>query len=76
MSSIDTLKDHYHKLFNLILTTGIFPSSWSESLLMPIYKKGQKNDTNNYRGIALSSCLSKVLLSIINKRITNYFGTK
>ncbi|ESP04355.1 hypothetical protein LOTGIDRAFT_136287, partial [Lottia gigantea] len=26
----------------------------------------------NYRGIALSSCLSKVFLSIINKRITTY----
>lgn len=41
--------------FNNILLTGHVPLEWKESYLVPIYKKGDKADINNYRGIALHS---------------------
>ena len=59
-------------LFNDILDSGIFPQSWRLSFLTPVFKKGDRNDANNYRGIAISSCLGKVFLSIINKRISTF----
>ena len=44
------------KLFNLILKTGIIPTSWGISFISPIYKnKGPKSDPDNYRGISLIS---------------------
>ena len=33
---------------------------WRENMIKPIYKGGGFIDTNNYRGIAISSCFSKL----------------
>ena len=38
------------KIFNLVLGVGHFPESWSERLITPIFKNGDKFDPNNYRG--------------------------
>ncbi|KAK3099269.1 hypothetical protein FSP39_001936 [Pinctada imbricata] len=62
----------YQKIFNKILNTGIFPSKWSKGYITPIHKAGNASDPNNYRGIMINSCLSKVFTSIINDRLYNY----
>jgi hypothetical protein len=56
-SSIQILLKGYYKLFNLIPEAGQFPDQWCEGLITPIFKPGDKNDTNNYRGICVTSCL-------------------
>ena len=61
-------------LFNLILKNQKYPKQWDLSYITPIHKKGDLNDANNYRGIAISSCLSKVFTSILNYRLTNYMS--
>ena len=61
-----------YKLFNVILKSGCFPKSWGTSILVPLHKKGYTTDVNNYRGIAISSCISKVLTKIMNQRIYKY----
>ena len=52
----------YTNLFNLILHTGVIPEIWTESIIKPIiYKqKGDRNNLDNYRGISLISCFSKL----------------
>jgi hypothetical protein len=57
------------KLFNCILDTGYFPSSWSSAVIVPILKKGDTTDPNNYRGISLVSNLGKLFTSVLNKRL-------
>ena len=59
-------------LFNNILTSGIFPESWSYALVVLVHKKGSKNDLNNYRGISLLSALAKLFYSVLNTRIMNW----
>ena len=55
------------------MNTGIIPSSWSVSLIQPIYKgKGSLDDPDNYRGISLISCLGKMFTALINNRLTIY----
>ena len=47
----------YCKMFNLVLNTGIIPNSWSEGIMLPIFKnKGNVNDPSSYRPITLVSC--------------------
>ena len=48
------------KLFNIILSSGIYPTEWIQGLIFPIYQTGDPLNPSNYRGIAITSCLSKV----------------
>jgi hypothetical protein len=43
------------KLFNIILSSGIFPNIWNQGLITPIHKSGDTFDPNNYQGISVSS---------------------
>ena len=60
------------KLFNYILSNGTWPSLWKKSYIVPIHKSGDYKDPHNYRGIAVSSCLSKVLTKIMEIRLQDY----
>ena len=58
-------------LFNLILDSGVIPTNWCLGIIIPLYKnKGSVNDPDNYRGITLLSCLSKLFTSALNNIIT------
>ena len=59
-------------LFNMVLSYGSFPKIWSDGLIIPLHKKDDKLDPNNYRGIVISSCLGKLFLKILTKRINKY----
>jgi hypothetical protein len=37
-----------------------------------MFKSGNPNDCNNYRGICVSSCLSKLFTSLLQNRLTNF----
>ena len=39
--------------FNALFEKGIFPTKWTESIVLPLFKKGDVNNPNNYRGISL-----------------------
>jgi hypothetical protein len=41
-----------HKLIISILNKEKLPEEWKQSVIMPIYKKGDKTDCSNYRGIS------------------------
>jgi len=56
-----------NKLFNRILTSGIFPNSWRTNTLT--HKKGEKLNPDNYRGIAVGSNLCKLFCSVLHNRI-------
>ena len=68
--SSDCLLEPLAHLFNIILKNHQFPESWSLSYIVPIHKKGDANEVNNYRGIAISSCLSKLFTSILTNVVS------
>ena len=69
-STVDIMIPVYLSLFNYVLDRGIFPDSWLNGVILPIYKgKGIESDPNNYRPITLLSCLGKLFTSILNKRV-------
>ena len=41
------------KVFNLSLEEGIAPSEWKERNITPLFKKGSRNKSENYRPVIL-----------------------
>ena len=58
--------------FNTVIRLGDFPMDWSDGLIIPIHKKDYRLSVDNYRGIIISSCLGKVFVKILTRRIENY----
>ncbi|GBN29027.1 putative RNA-directed DNA polymerase from transposon X-element [Araneus ventricosus] len=57
-------------LFNRIWQERVFPLSWLKAIVVPIPKPGKdKQYPNNYRPIALTSCLSKLLERMVSARL-------
>ena len=68
----DLILDFFVTFFNCLFDGGIYPESWTESIVLPLYKKGNVNDPNNYRGISLSDVSSKLYSTIINNRLREW----
>ena len=67
-----SLAKHLANLFNVSLKLGKVPVIWKSALVVPIFKKGQKNNPGNYRPISLTSVICRILEHIIHKKITDH----
>jgi hypothetical protein len=59
---------HIHKLFNLAVKQG-FPKPWTQSLIVPIFKNGDRKIPSNYRTIVISPILAKIYGIILENKI-------
>jgi hypothetical protein len=59
-------------IFNLSLTSGIFPDRLKISRTVPIFKAGRTDLCDNYRPIALLSTMSKILEKIVCVQLINH----
>ena len=66
------LLSYIHGLFNKLYEIGYFPESWTEGHIIPIFKKGDKNEASNYRGITLLSIIGKLFTRILNSRLNTW----
>jgi hypothetical protein len=60
------------KLINLSLSTSKVPKKWKIANVIPLFKKGDKHERNNYRPVSLLSCVSKILERIVFKHFFNF----
>jgi hypothetical protein len=56
------------------------PEQWKESIIVPTYKKGDKTDCSNYRGISFLSTTYKILANLLSSKVNskcrgNYWGS-
>ena len=65
----ETALDRMHRICVAIWETGEWPEEWTFSTFIPLPKKGDLKQCENYRTIALVSHASKILLRIILERI-------
>ena len=61
-----------HNLFNKVFEIGYFPERWTEGHIIPIFKKGDKNEASNYRGSTLLSTIVKLFTRILNNQLSNW----
>ena len=62
------------EIFARSISTGIFPSEWKTARVSPIFKKGKKNDPNNYRPISVIPAVAKIFEKVIFEQLYNYFN--
>ena len=60
-------------IFNESLARGDVPDEWRQANVSPVFKKGDKYDTANYRAVSLKciccKTLEHILVSNINKHL-------
>ena len=69
----------HNKLYELILQVWreeSMPNDWKQGLIIPLYKKGDRQKVENYRGITLLSNAYKIFSSILNNRIKTVIKSK
>lgn len=63
---------HYlQNMFNVFLSQETIPDDWCNSLIKLMYKKGNTNDPNNYRPIALENTCLKIFSFLLKNRLYN-----
>ena len=60
-------------IFEVCWEYGMVPTMWKESLVIPVPKKQARGvcETNNFRGISLTSTVCKVLCTVLNNRLSS-----
>ena len=59
-------------MINVSFNKRIFPDFLKVANAIPIHKKGEKLDPNNYRPISLLSHISKLYEKVMHIRLTNF----
>ena len=59
-------------IFNKSLIEGKVPQDWKLANVTPIFKKGSRNLSSNYRPVSLTSVVCRVLESIIRDFVSDY----
>lgn len=57
---------------NCCFDQGVFPNSLKKSIVIPIFKSGEKSEASNYRPISLLPSLAKVIEKLLNSRLKSY----
>lgn len=61
------------KITNKCIREGIFPLTWREAKIVPVYKgKGKRTCLENYRPVALTSVLGKLVESVIRGQMRDW----
>ncbi|KAK9808646.1 hypothetical protein WJX72_001196 [[Myrmecia] bisecta] len=59
-------------MMNRAFITGTVPAAWNVGLLSPVYKRGDRTDTANYRPIAVGEPLARLYANALNQRLLKY----
>lgn len=61
--------EEFWKMINRVWKGEGIPLDWNKGLICPIYKKGEKSEVKNYRGITLMDTAYKIYATILNRRL-------
>ena len=61
-----------HQLITNAWEMGSVPQAWKDASIVTIYKKGDRTDCGNYRGISLLSIAGKIFARILLNRLSTH----
>ena len=59
-------------VFNLSLEERIVPLEWKEANIIPLFKTGSRNKSENYRPVSLTSVICKLLERLIKDHLVDF----
>ena len=71
-SAMNCISPLLTELFNKIILSEYYPKLWEVGLITPLHKGDDISNPDNYRGITINSCLSKLFNQLMNERLTKY----
>ena len=57
METVEQISIQLARVFNLSLKKGVVPFEWKEANIIPLFKKGSINKSENYRPVSLTSVI-------------------
>jgi hypothetical protein len=65
------------QILNIIFEHGVFPVNWQNALFLPFPKPNKPpNIPSSYRPIALTSCICKLFVKVVNVRLVHLLEIK
>ena len=66
------ISDSLCDIFNLSLSSGVFPDSWKVARVVPILKEGLSDDRSNYRPISVLPVASRLFEKVVYDQLYRY----
>ena len=72
METVEQISIPLARVFNLSLKEGVVPFEWKEANIIPLFKKGSRNKSENYRPVRLTSVICKLLERLIKDHMVDF----
>ena len=72
METVEQTSIPLARVFNLSLKEGVVPFEWKEANIIPLFKKGLRNKSENYRPMRLTSLICKLLERLIKDHMVDF----
>lgn len=66
------ISPYLSEIFRASMDSGSIPEIWKSSIVVPIFKKGERNNPENYRPISLTCAICRVIERIIVTKIYEF----
>lgn len=72
IDTVDFISPYLCTIFNKIISSGVYPKSWSKGVIVPVFKKGDNTGPANYRCITLINTMSKIFSLCLRTRLNKW----
>ena len=72
METVEQISTPLASVFNLSLIEGGVPFEWKEANIIPLFKKGSRNKSENYRPMSLTSVICKLVERLIKDHMVDF----
>ena len=72
METVEQISIPLARVFNFSLKEGVVPFEWKAANIIPLFKKGSRNKSENYRPVSLTSVICKLLERLIKDHMVDF----